>query len=135
MNPTSRPMADPALDLYVQAALDKKVTGLVILDVRPLTSVSDFFMICSGRSNRQVTAIAEHIERRLKKKRIRPLSVEGKREGHWVLMDYGHIIIHVFYDPVRSFYDLESLWSDARRITTPAMAQQQQNQNEDLINE
>lgn len=102
----------------------------MVLDVRPLTSVADFFMICSGRSNRQVTAIAEHIESRLKKKGIRPLSVEGKKEGHWVLIDYGHIIIHVFYDPVRSFYDIEGLWSDARRITTPAMAQYQRPQNE-----
>jgi len=135
MNPTLRPLPDPTLDLYVQAALNKKVTDLVILDVRPLTSVADFFMICSGRSNRQVTAIAEHIESRLKKKGIRPLSVEGKKEGHWVLIDYGHIIMHVFYDPVRSFYDLEGLWADARRITTPAMAQYQRLQNEDNGND
>ena len=91
---------------------------LVVLDVRELTSVSDIFIICGGRSNRQVSAIAEHIQVNLKKHAIKPLSVEGKKEGHWVLLDYGHVIIHVFYEPVRTFYDLEGLWIDAKRIAT-----------------
>ncbi len=107
---------DPSLDLYIKAALGKKALGLVVLDVRELTSVADIFIICSGRSNRQVTAIAEHIQTYLKKHRIRPLSVEGKNKGLWVLLDYGHVIIHVFYEPLRSFYDLEGLWVDAKRI-------------------
>ena len=115
---------DPELDRYVAAALGRKAMGLVVLDVRHLTSVADFFIICSGRSNRQVTAIAEHIHTRLKAERIRPLSVEGKREGHWVLMDYGATVIHVFYEPVRRFYDLEGLWVDARRVSTPALERQ-----------
>jgi ribosome-associated protein len=83
--------------------------------------VADAFILCSGRSNRQVTAIADFVARDLKKERIRPLSVEGKKEGHWVLMDYGHVVIHVFYEPVRRFYNLESLWADASRIRTPSM--------------
>ncbi|MBW1961214.1 MAG: ribosome silencing factor, partial [Deltaproteobacteria bacterium] len=83
---------DPSLDIYVRAALGKKALGIVVLDVRALTSISDVFIICHGRSNRQVMAIAEHILEYLKKHKIRPISVEGMKEGHWVLMDYGHVI-------------------------------------------
>ena len=114
---------DPSLDLYVKAALGKKALHLVVLDVHELSSIADVFIICSGRSNRQVKAIAEHIQVELKKQNIKPLSTEGMSEGHWVLMDYGHIIIHIFYEPVRSFYDLESLWIDAARIKTKSMEQ------------
>lgn len=113
---------DAALNLYIQAVLGKKAVHVVALDVRELTSIADVFIICSGRSNRQVVAIAEHIERQLRKHKIKPLSVEGTAEGHWVLMDYGHVIVHVFFEAVRSFYDLEGLWSDARRIPIPAAA-------------
>lgn len=109
------------IDIYVKAALGKKAFGLMVLNVKGLTSVADIFILCSGRSNRQVSAIAEHIQRELKEREIRPLSTEGMKEGHWVLLDYGHVIIHVFYDPVRSFYNLEGLWSDAERIKTPSM--------------
>ena len=112
---------DPSLDLYVKAALGRKALGLVVLDVRDLTSVADAFIICSGRSNRQVTAIAEFIQIELKKAGIKPLSVEGKKEGLWVLLDYGHVIIHVFYESVRNFYDLEGLWVDAKRIKTKSI--------------
>jgi ribosome-associated protein len=117
---TNLPDPFPAqpLNLYINAALGKKAIDLVVLDVRELSSIADVFIICSGRSNRQVMAIAEHIQVDLKKHGITPLSVEGKKEGHWVLLDYGHVIIHVFYEPVRSFYDLEGLWIDAKRIDT-----------------
>ena len=112
---------DPSLDLYVKAALGRKALGLVVLDVRELTSVADAFIICSGSSNRQVTAIAEFIQKELKNAGKKPLSVEGKKEGHWVLLDYGHVIIHVFYESVRNFYDLEGLWVDAKRIKTKSL--------------
>jgi len=112
---------DPSLDLYVKAALGRKAIDLVMLDVRELTSVADVFIICSGRSNRQVIAIAEHIQRDLKNHRIRPLNVEGKKDGLWVLLDYGHVIIHIFHEPMRSFYDLEGLWIDAARIKTKSL--------------
>ncbi len=102
---------------YVKAVKGKKATDLVVLDVRGLTSIADFFIICSGSSNRQVMAIAEFIQVDLKKHGIKPLGIEGIKEGHWVLLDYGHVIIHVFYEPLRSFYDLEGLWTDAKRIT------------------
>jgi len=115
---TKPPGTSLDLDPYINAVMGKKAIGLVVLDVRGLTSFSDIFIICSGRSNRQVSAIAEHIQVNLKIHGIKPLSVEGKKEGHWVLLDYGHVIIHVFYEPVRIFYDLEGLWIDAKRIET-----------------
>ena len=114
---------EPWLDPYVNALLGRKARKVIILDLRPLTSVADAFIICSGRSHRQVSAIAEFIRQTLKKQNIQPLSVEGLKEGHWVLLDYGHVIIHIFYEPVREFYDLEGLWIDARRIETSALLQ------------
>ena len=105
-----------SLKLYIQAALGRKASNLLLLDVREVTSLADVFMLCTGRSNRQVTAIADHIRRFLKKHGIRPLYVEGLKAGHWVLLDYGQVVIHVFYEPVRQFYDLEGLWADAPRI-------------------
>ena len=117
--------AAPAIDLYIKAASEKKAKNLIVLDVAALTSIADAFIICSGQSNRQVNAIADSIVVNLKKQKIKPLSVEGTGEGHWVLLDYGHVIIHVFYEPIREFFDLEGLWVDAKRITTPAMKKSQ----------
>jgi ribosome-associated protein len=117
---------DNELDIFVQAALEKKAEGVVVLDVRGLTSIADAFIICSGRSNRQVSAIADSIQRFLRKQGIKLLSAEGQKEGHWVLLDYGHVILHVFYESTRRFYDLEGLWVDARRVTTPSLKQQRE---------
>ncbi len=111
----------PPLDLYIKAILGKKALNIVALDVAEMTSYADVFIFCSGRSNRQVTAIADNIKSDLKKHNIKPISVEGTKDGHWILMDYGHVIIHVFYEPVREFYDLEGLWVDAKRIMTPTL--------------
>ncbi len=116
MTRVSVPPLDPPIDDYIQAALGKKAMNLIALDVRELTSFTDVFIICSGSSNRQVMAIAEHIHLTLKTHGIRPLSIEGMKEGHWVLLDYGHAVIHVFYQPVRDFYDLEGLWSEAKQL-------------------
>lgn len=113
--------SDVEPDIFVQAALGKKAKNLVLLDVRRLTSLADVFLICHGTSNRQVSAIAEHIQRDLKNQGIKPLSVDGLKEGHWVLMDYGHVVVHVFFESTRSHYDLEGLWSDARRIQTRSL--------------
>ncbi len=113
---------DPNLDLFVQAALEKKAEDIVLLDIRDKTSIADVFLICSGRSSRQVEAIAEHIVRTMKEHGYRPLRSEGIQEGRWALIDYGHILVHVFHEPVRRFYDLDSLWIDAPRIDTPSLA-------------
>jgi ribosome-associated protein len=112
---------DESLDIYVKAALGKKALGLVVLDVHSLTSISDAFIICHGRSNRQVIAIAEHIQTFLKGHKIHPLSVEGIKDGQWALLDYGNVIIHIFYESMRWFYDLEGLWIDAKRIKTESI--------------
>jgi len=116
-----KPSINSSLDLYVKAVLGRKAFNLVLLDVRELTSIADVFIICSGRSNRQVAAIAEFIQMDLKKIGIKPLSEEGAKEGLWVILDYDHVIIHIFYEPIRNFYDLEGLWIDAKKIKTQSL--------------
>ena len=112
---------DPMLNLIVNAMLQRKVIAPVLMDVQELTSIADYFIVCSGSSNRQVAAIAQTIKRELKKHKFKPLSIDGLKEGQWVLMDFGHVVIHIFYDPVRNFYDLEGLWTDAARVVTPGL--------------
>jgi len=102
--------------LCVNASLKRKAKDLIILNVRELSSFADYFIICSGTSDRQVQAIAESIQENLKENGILPLGVEGERIGKWVLMDYEDIIVHIFYEPIREFYDIERLWSDAPRM-------------------
>ncbi len=109
------PITD-ALAPYVDAVTGKKAGDIVVLDLRGLTSIADAFIICCGKSNRQVTAIGEYIVKTLKQSGIKPLSTEGLKDGRWVLLDYGDVIIHVFSEVVRDFYDIEGLWVDARKI-------------------
>ena len=105
--------------LLARFALEKKSCDLVVLEVRELTSIADYFIICSGRSDRQVQSIAQGIEENLSELGLAPLSMEGVNRGHWVLMDFSDVIVRVFYEPVREFYDLEGLWSHAPRIELP----------------
>ena len=107
--------------LCAQAALDHKAIDLAILEVKKLSSFADYFVISSGSSDRQVQAISSHIEEKLGKQGLHPLGIEGKREGRWVLLDYGDVIIHIFYHPIREFYDLERLWSDAPKVEMPSV--------------
>jgi len=102
-----------------KAALEKKAFNVIILELKKASSLTDYFLICSGRSDRQVQAIAESIEEKMSEKGARPLGEEGMREGRWVLMDYDDVVIHIFYDPVRRHYDLEGLWIEAPRIDPP----------------
>lgn len=102
--------------LCVQYALDGRAKDLVLLDVGVLSSFADYFLICSGKSSRQVQGIADLIEEGLREIGIKPLGVEGRREGHWLLMDYGDVIVHIFHEPTRFFYDLESLWFEAKNV-------------------
>jgi ribosome-associated protein len=105
--------------LLTRAALEKKACDLVALEVRELTSIADYFIICSGRSDRQVQSIAQGIEQSLGQAGISSLSVEGASRGHWVLMDFSDVIVHIFYEPVRHFYDLDGLWDHASRVELP----------------
>jgi len=93
-----------------------KALDLVLLEGSEVSSFTDYFLICSGKSSRQVQGIADNLEAALREHGFKPLGVEGQSEGQWVLMDYGDVIVHIFYEPVRSFYDLESLWADAKRV-------------------
>jgi ribosome-associated protein len=101
----------------VAAALEKKALEPVLLDVRELASYCDYIVIVSGRSDRQVQAIAEGVVEALAHDaKARPIGKEGVGKGQWTLVDFGDLIVHVFYHPVREYYDLESLWSDAPRV-------------------
>ncbi len=100
--------------LAADYALDKKGMDLLLLDVRGLSSLTDYLLLVSGRSDRQVQAIAENIRTEFKHHHdLLPLAIEGMDQGRWVLLDYGEIMVHVFQQPVRDFYDLEGLWSEA----------------------
>ena len=90
-----------------------------MLDVGKLTSVADYLVLCSGGSERQVRAIADHIDGNLAQQRIHPLSIEGTSTSQWVLMDYGDVVVHIFRTDVRTHYALERLWGDAKQIRLP----------------
>jgi ribosome-associated protein len=96
--------------------LDKKAENVVVFDVHERCSYADAFVLASARSARQVQAICAHIETQM---RVRfgekPLGEEGRQEGHWALLDYGDIVVHIFHAPTRELYDLDGLWSDAPR--------------------
>lgn len=91
----------------------------MVLDVGKLTSVADFLVLCSGGSDRQVRAIADHIDGSLARQRIHPLSIEGTATSQWVLMDYGDVVVHIFRTDIRAHYALERLWSDAKHVALP----------------
>lgn len=102
-------------------ALEKKAINVRILKVEGLSSVTDYLLIASGRSDRQVQAVAEAVRLGLKKNHdTPPLAVEGMQEGRWVLIDYGDVVVHIFQEPVREFYDLEGLWREAAQVPIPA---------------
>ena len=99
-------------------ALDKKAFDVRLLDVRKISSLTDYLLIVSGRSDRQVQAVADSIHLGLKKDHATmPLAIEGLKEGRWVLIDYGDVMVHVFQESVREFYDLDGLWSEAAELT------------------
>jgi len=107
----------------VLAAADKKATKIVVLDVGPFLAITDYFMICSAQSDRQVKTIAEEVERKLKEEGRSPIRTEGSAETGWILVDYGDFVVHVFTDEARAYYDLERLWKDAARPDVPEIAE------------
>lgn len=102
--------------LCLEIIQERKAIDPVLMEVGRLTSFTDYFLVASGASSRQVQAISQHMARRLREEGFRPFGIEGEQEGHWVLMDYGDVVIHIFYEPVREFYDLEGLWTEAPRV-------------------
>jgi ribosome-associated protein len=117
---TAAPKSDLApLDLarrIVELAEDKKAADIVLLDLGELTTLADAFVICSGGSERQISAIADGIVEGLKDERVKPIGREGTPESHWVLIDYGSVIVHVFTPPERDYYQLEKHWGEARVV-------------------
>jgi ribosome-associated protein len=100
----------------VELAEDKKAADIVLLDLGELTTLADAFVICSGGSERQISAIAEGIVSGLRDEGIRPFGREGTAESHWVLVDFGSVIVHVFTPPERDYYQLEKHWAGARTV-------------------
>ncbi len=101
----------------VEASREKKAENLVVLDLKGLSDIAEFFVILSGKSNIHVQSIYEGIVKRVEEKLgIRPDHVEGLRLGRWILLDYGDVVVHIFYKEFREYYDLEGLWIDAKRI-------------------
>jgi ribosome-associated protein len=107
---------DPALRLAVEATRDKKALDIVVLDLRGLASFTDYFLIATGGSHRQIKTIADEIEEKLREAKRKPSHIEGYPRGDWILMDYVDFVVHVFTPQSRSYYDLERLWGDAKRL-------------------
>jgi ribosome-associated protein len=121
-SPATSVASDGARDVATAiaiAALDKKAAGIEIVDVSGKVDYADFLVIMTGRSDRQVQALASGIEQALREKNIRPLAVEGLPHASWVLMDFGDVVVHVFQEETRSLYDIDGLWLDARRVPVP----------------
>jgi ribosome-associated protein len=115
----SKPKEDPARSLALaiaQAALDKKALEVEIIDVGGKVDYADFVVVMSATSDRQANAIAKNVDSELSRKGHRASSIEGLPQGAWVLMDYGDVVVHIFHQDTRGYYDLESLWSDAERV-------------------
>jgi len=102
-------------------ALEKKALNVRVLNVRGLSSLTDYLVLASGQSDRQVQAIGESVRVGLKLHHdLPPMAVEGVKEGRWVLLDYGDVMVHVFHEPVRDYYDLDGLWREAIEVPIPA---------------
>lgn len=99
-----------------EAALKKKALDVTILELSGLTVIADYFVICSGESTTQVKAVAQFIEATFAQERLKPIGIEGVAHSHWILLDYGDVIIHVFEKETRAYYNLEKLWMDAKTI-------------------
>jgi ribosome-associated protein len=104
------------LTVVVEAALDKKAEDVTVLDLTEFGSITDYFIVCHGRSARQVQAIADQVGAKLKAAGVRPGHIEGYKAGEWILMDYVDFVVHIFTGEKRDYYDLERLWSDAPRL-------------------
>jgi ribosome-associated protein len=101
--------------LCAHFADEKKAKDIEVLELSGLTDISDYFLLATGTSERHVRTVAEHIEKEMKQKGVRPFSMEGHSEGRWVIIDYQSVVAHILLEPLRDLYDLESLWLEAKR--------------------
>ncbi|HYV03562.1 MAG TPA: ribosome silencing factor [Blastocatellia bacterium] len=121
-NGSDAPVPADNVMIAARAAAEKKATDTVVLDLREIASFTEYFVICTGASTRQVQAISNSVEEELRKAGRRPSHIEGYSSAEWILLDYGDFIVHVFSAASRRFYDLERLWRDAKRAELPAEA-------------
>ena len=122
MNPSLRSIDSQSKHIALsiaQAALEKKGSDILVLEIGPLTSVADYFVLASGESERQVKAIAQNIQQEISSKYHTVPQIEGAGTSTWILLDYGDIVVHVFKTDVREYYGLEKMWSDASQIALP----------------
>jgi ribosome-associated protein len=110
---------EEVIRIACRAAGEKKASEILLLDLRKVATFTDFFLICSGSSTRQVQAISDSVEEQLRLVGRRPLHTEGYSRAEWILLDYGDLVVHVFSIAARRFYDLERLWRDAERLELP----------------
>jgi len=103
----------------VEAALEKKAYDLRVVQIEHLSSIAEYFVIATGRSDVQVQGIARGVEERMDREGERALAVEGVQRAHWIVLDYDDVVIHVFFEPTRDFYRLESNWSDTQEVPLP----------------
>ncbi len=122
LNPGQSEVFPSAPFIAARAAESKKAVDVRILDVREISSFTDFFVICSGTNARQIQTITDAVEQELKKAGEQALGIEGYDKAEWVLADYGDFVVHIFSPPAREFYDLERLWRAAKQLPLPAEA-------------
>jgi ribosome-associated protein len=114
----------PTWQTAVRAALSKKAAGIRVLDLREITSFADYFLICSGSNSRQIQSIWDEIAKQMREDRgERAINVEGYEAAEWILGDFGDMVVHVFNDEKRQYYDLERLWRDAKSLPLPGTEQ------------
>jgi len=115
--PRRRKMVSPdsasLAERIARLSLEKKAEDVIIMNLGPLTSMTDYFVICTGTSNMQVQAISDHIAQELKKDKLRPLHIERSSNQEWILVDFVDVVVHIFQPEKRAFYSLERLWGDA----------------------
>jgi len=110
-----------ALKIAAKAADDKKAYDMVALDISAIASFANYFLLCTGDSSRQLQAIADEVEAKLKAHGIRPSHVEGYRNAEWILLDYMDLVVHIFSKEARAYYDLERLWRDGKKLDVSAL--------------
>ena len=113
--------ASHVMKRIVSAASDAKGRDIVVLDVSKVSDIASYFVIVSGRSDRQVQGISNRILDGLREEGTKPFSTDGLDKGHWVLMDFSDVVVHVFYEPMREHYNLESLWASAKRVKVDSL--------------
>ncbi len=114
-----------------QALTDHRALDVVALDMRNVTTITDYFLICHGTSALHIQSLAEAVREAFEERGIRPFGAEGEKEARWVLLDYGEVVVHVFSEEDREFYDLERLWSDAPQVTLSAPARAEDGERAD----